>query len=159
MFRRRILFSATGALGAIIATATIALAVWSASGSGTGDALAVVAKPVTITTVALSSTAASLYPGGPAGNVYMNINNPNPYPITITGASWGLVTSTNTTTCANSNISVDPAAPTGPFSIPVPANGTTVEEIPAVLDLSHAAPDGCQGVGFNVNVTLTGTQA
>lgn len=154
---KRVLIS----LGVLIASAVvagIALAVWSASGSGTGDALATTAKPIAVSTVALSSTAASLYPGGPPGSVYMKIDNPNPYAVTITGASWGLATSTNPTTCANSNISVDPSAPTGPFSIPVPANGTVVESIPAVLDLSHSAPDGCQGVGFNVNVTLTGSQ-
>lgn len=155
---KRVLIS----LGVLIASAVVAgvaFAVWTASGSGTGDALATVAKPITVSTVALSSTAASLYPGGPPGNVYMNINNPNPYAVTITGASWGVPTSTNPTTCANSNISVDPSASTGPFSIPVPANGTTVEEIPSVLDLAHSAPDGCQGVGFNVPVTLTGTQS
>ena len=47
-----------------------------------------------------------------------------------------------------------------PPCIPVPAGTTTgALQINNVLDLSHAAPDGCQGNGFSVPVTVSGTQS
>jgi hypothetical protein len=44
-------------------------------------------------------------------------------------------------------------------SISIPANTTTAtQQIAGVLDLSHNAPDGCQGVEFLIQVTATGAQ-
>jgi hypothetical protein len=152
----------------ITASATLALAgigmgaafaVWSANGSGTAAAAAKVAQSLTVTAVTPSGpSGASLYPGGPAGQVYVSITNPNPYAVTITGFTWGTPVSTNTTACPNSNISLDPGAPTT-ASLPVPAGGTlSAVQINGVLDLNHAAPDGCQGVAFDVPLTVTGVQ-
>jgi hypothetical protein len=136
----------------------IAFAKWSATGTGQGGAGAAVASTLTITSIIPVGPAANLYPGAPAGGVYFSINNPNPYAVTLTGVSYGTPVSTNATTCPNANVSVDPSAPTV-VSIPVPANTTTSAiEILGVLDLSHNAPDGCQGVGFDVPIIATGAQ-
>jgi hypothetical protein len=135
-----------------------AFAAWSASGSGSGAGAAAVAQSLVVTPVTPSGTGASLYPGGPAGPVFVNIANPNPYAVTITGLSWGSPTSTNTSSCASSNISLDSGAPTT-VSISVPAASTASDvEINGVLDLAHSAGSGCQGVAFDIPVTVTGAQ-
>jgi hypothetical protein len=137
----------------------VAFAAWSASGSGTGSALAYTAQQVTLNAQALTSSAASLYPGGPAGNVYFSVTNPNPYAVKITNVSWGAPVSANPSACPSSVISVDPSAPTSGLSLTVPANGTSAAiQVNAVLDLSSSATDACQGNLFDVPVTATGQQ-
>jgi len=153
-------FILSGAIaGAILAGSGVAFATWTASGTGSGSALANTAQTVTINAVALSNSAASLFPGGPAGTVYFTVTNPNPYPIKITNIAWGTPTSNNPTACASSTISVDASAPTSGFAITVAASGTSgTIQVNSVLDLSSAATDACQGNGFSVPVTVTGQQ-
>ena len=99
-----------------------------------------------------------MYPGGPAGPVFFNIQNPNPYAVTVTGISWGTPTSTNTTTCPSSNVSLDAGAPsTASISIPAVSTASDVQ-VSGVLDLAHSAPNGCQGVAFDIAATMSGTQ-
>lgn len=161
MRRKQLLRGVAGGAVAIAISAGVATAVWSASGSGTGTGGAKVAQGLTVSGISqINGSGAALYPGGPAGWVYITVTNPNPYAVTITGLSWGTPTSNNTTACPSSNISLDANAPTT-TSIPIPANataGATYYSINNVLDLSHSAPDGCQGVLFNAPVTVTGTQ-
>ena len=136
----------------------VAFAAWSASGSGSGAGAATVAQSLVVTPVTPAGSNATLFPGGPAGPVFFNIQNPNPYAVTITGLSWGTATSTNTSTCPSTNISVDAGAPTT-VSISVPAASTASDvQINGVLDLAHSATNGCQGVAFDVPATVTGTQ-
>jgi hypothetical protein len=137
----------------------IAFAVWTVGGSGSGGGAATVANSLTVTAITPSGPAASLYPGGPAGQVYLTVANPNPFAVTINTLTWGTPTSTNTTACPSSNISIDSAAPTS-VAISIPANATagTAYQINSVLDLAHTAPNGCQGVAFNAPVTVTATQ-
>src|ERR1700733_13926281 len=102
MRRKVLLRGIAGAVVAIAVSAGVAVALWSASGSGTGSALAYTAQPVTVNSLALSSSSASLFPGGPAGNVYFTVQNPNPYPIKLTSIAWGTPVSTNPAACASS---------------------------------------------------------
>lgn len=156
--KKRLLVSTISGLAAILITAGLVYAAWSASGTGNGGAAATVAQGLTVTAITPSGAAANLYPGGPAGTVYFTVANPNPYAVTITSITWGTPTSGNPTACANSNISLAPGAPTS-VSISIPANGTSATiGVPGVLDLLHSAPDGCQGQSFNVPMTITGTQ-
>jgi hypothetical protein len=135
-----------------------AYAAWSTSGTGSGAGAATVADSLIVTPVTPTGAGASLYPGGPAGPVFVTIQNPNPYAVTVTGLTWGSATSTVTASCPSTNISVDANAPTS-ASIAIPANSTvTDQQINGVLDLSHSAPNGCQGVAFDVSLTVSGTQ-
>jgi hypothetical protein len=155
---KKLLIGVTAATAALGAGSGIAFAAWSASGSGSGAGAASVAQSLVVTPVTPSGAGASLYPGGPAGPVFVNIQNPNPYAVTITGLSWGTPTSTNTSSCPSANIGLDAGAPTT-VSIAVPADSTVSDQqINGVLDLSHAAPNGCQGVAFDAAVTVTGAQ-
>jgi hypothetical protein len=156
--KRKKLVASLAVSAALLVGAGTAYAAWSASGSGSGAAAATTAQSLVVTPVTPAGANASLYPGGPAGPVFLNIQNPNPYAVTITGLSWGTPTSTNTTTCPSSNVSLDANAPTS-VSIAVGANATvTDQEVNGVLDLAHAAPNGCQGVAFDIAVTVSGAQ-
>ena len=160
MLKHRFVVSTVAALAAICVTVGIVVAAWSASGTGSGGAAATVAQSITLTAVTPSGSAASLYPGGSSG-VYFTASNPNPYTVVITNITWGTPVSLNTTACPSSNFTLDAAAPTTGLNIVIPPNPQTgAFAIPtAVVDLSHGAPDGCQGVGVNVPMTaLSGHQ-
>jgi hypothetical protein len=137
-----------GALGA-----GAAAALWSASGSGSGTARSVTAQAITVNA---ATGAADLYPGFNGGDVHFTLDNPNPYPVTFDAMTPGAITSSNPA-CAVTNITV--AAPTG-LSIPVAAGATNVAaSIPNVVTMVGTAPDACQGVSFNIALTLTGAQS
>jgi hypothetical protein len=116
-----------------IATATAAIAIgggvaaayWSVSGSGSGSSAASVAQSLTVIPETPSGANATLFPGGPAGAVYFEITNPNPYPVEVTGVSWSSPTSTNTSSCASANVSIDSSAPTSGLTITVAGNSTS----------------------------------
>ena len=84
-------------LGVVLAS-TVALASWLATGTGNGYAKAGTAQP--LTTNVATVTSGSLYPGG-NGDVYITVNNPNPYPVTVTGVTGttAIVTTDNNATC------------------------------------------------------------
>jgi hypothetical protein len=159
LLKHRFVVSAVAAVAAILVTTGIAFAVWSANGSGSGGAAATVAQGLTITAVTPTGAAATLYPGSPPSAVYFTVSNPNPYTVVITSISWGTPVSFNTTSCPSSNITVDTNAPKTGLNIVVPPNPQSAGfSVPGVLDLSHSAPDGCQGVGFGVSMTVSGAQ-
>lgn len=160
MLRNRFVRSTLAALAAIFVTVGIVFAAWSATGSGNGGAAATVAQGITFTATTPTGSAATLYPGGSSG-VYFTASNPNPYAVVITSITWGTPVSLNTTACPSSNFTLDAAAPTTGLAITIPANPQTGGfSIPtAVVDMSHGAPDGCQGVGVDVPMTaLVGHQ-
>jgi hypothetical protein len=136
----------------------VAMAVWSASGAGSGAGAATVAQSLIVTPVTPAGAGASLYPGGPAGPVFFNIQNPNPYAVTITALAWGTPTSTITSSCPSLNVTLDAGAPTT-ANISIAAGQTlSAVQINGVLDLAHTAPNGCQGVAFDIPLTVSGTQ-
>lgn len=159
MKARKLLIGGAAVVAAALLGGGVALATWSASGSGTGSALAYTEQTVTVNAVALTSTSASLYPGGPAGNVYFTVTNPNPYEVKITNIAWGTPTSSDPTACPSSVISVDSGAPTSGLDLVIPADGTSpAVQVNSVLDLSSSATDACQGNLFDVPVTVSGQQ-
>lgn len=150
--------SAVG-MAAIAAGAGVGFAAWSATGSGNGGAAATVAQGVTLTATVPMGSAATLYPGGPPSSVYFTASNPNPYAVVINSITWGTPVSLNTTACPSANLVLDSGAPTTGLSIVIPPNPQTAGfSIPSVLDLKHTAPDGCQGVGFSIGMTVTGVE-
>jgi len=156
MKTKRFFYGALVSMTVIAVTAGVSYAVWTASGSGSAEASATITQSLVVT--AVTPTNGSLYPGGPAGPVSLSIQNPNPYAVTVTSLSWGTPYSTSTSACPSSDISVDANAPTT-VSISIPASSTATDQvINGVLDLAHAAGNGCQGVNFIVPVTVSGTQ-
>ncbi|HEV8065131.1 MAG TPA: hypothetical protein VGP46_09875 [Acidimicrobiales bacterium] len=158
MRHKKLLIGMAATVAAVGLGGGAAFAAWSVSGTGSGAGAATVAQSLVVTPVTPAGAGATLYPGGPAGPVFFNIQNPNPYAVTITGLAWGTPTSTNTSSCASTNISLDAGAPTT-VSISVPAASTASDvQVNSVLDLSHSAGNGCQGVAFDIPVTVTGAQ-
>ncbi len=139
-------------IGALIAGGTATFASWSASGTGDATAGAAIARPLVVTA---GTTTADLYPGFGLGDVFLTVDNPNPYPVVITAITPGAITS-SAPACTASNVSV--ATATG-LSIPVAAGALAAAvTVPNVVTMIAGAPDACQGVTFDVSVTLAGAQ-
>jgi hypothetical protein len=152
LHKKRAAIAIAGAV--IVLMAATAAALWTSRGSGTGRAQAVTA--VDATTTAADGTA-ELYPGFEGGDLYFEISNPNSYAITYTGMESATVTSSDETGCPASNVQVDTDLTGLSLASPPGASGSLT--IPDVVSMDAAAPDGCQGATFEVEITLTGTQS
>ena len=153
MSRRRA-FVAMAIVGVVLTGGGIAAALWSANGSGPGQAKALSAQSLTVTA---ATGAADLYPGFTGGDVFFTITNPNPYPVTFTSMTAGTVTSSNPGACPSANVSV--ANATG-LSLAAAASSTSgTQSIANVVTMAAGAPDGCQGATFTINLTLSGSQS
>ena len=136
-------------LGAIALGA--AFATWTANGSGSGKAQAIQDVDSTVTA---RVGAADLYPGFDDGDLYFTVDNPNPYGITFTSATFGSITS-SVPACA---AYVTATNATG-LDIDVPGSSLGVDSsIADAISMSTDAVDACQGATFTIGVTLSGTQ-
>jgi hypothetical protein len=154
MNRKRKIVIATGASVGLVIGGGLAYATWTANGAGSGQAKALTAQTLTVNA---GTGAADLYPGFTAGDMYFTVNNTNPYPVTMTAMSPGTITSSDPTNCPATNVS---AIPKSGLSLSVPASSTSGQlSIADVVSMQASAPDGCQGVTFNIVVTLTGSQS
>ena len=143
----------------------VAAAAWLVSGTGAATSQAASAVNLTVTA---GSPTASLYPkpvGGygstAVGAVVALVDNPNPFPVRLTNATFGTVTATPIAgrTCAATNV-IAPAPVTLATPITLPANSAdTAVTIPGALEMLQTADNGCQGASFSVQVTLTGASA
>jgi hypothetical protein len=131
-----------------------AFALWNANAGGTAGSKAVTAQTITVTA---STGAADLYPGFTQGDLYFTMANTNPYAVTFTAMTAGTVTSSSPTNCPASNVTVANASG---LSLPLPSGATnTAGAIANVVSMATAATDGCQGVSFTIDLTLTGLQS
>ena len=145
--------AAVAAILGLALTAGISVALWTSSGTGSGRARTLTAQTITVNA---ATGSADLYPGFSGGDLHFTMTNPNPYGVVFTSMTPGAVTSSDPTNCPASNLTVVPASS---LSLPVGANATSgVSTIANVATLATSAPDGCQGVSFDVAVTLTGSQ-
>jgi hypothetical protein len=136
-------------------TGGTAYAFWFASGSGAGSAAATVAKPLTTSAVAVSS--GLLYPGA-TGDVRITINNPNPFPVTVTGVTGtGPITSDKGGAC-DAATGVTFADVTG-ASLAVPASGSASFTLAGAVAMDNSSDDTCQGATFTIPVALAGASA
>ena len=129
-------------------------AAWTTNGTGSGYAKAGTAQALTTVDVS-ASTAATLYPGGPAGDVTIRVSNPNSYPVTVTGvAGSGAITpDAGHASCTTTGVTFTDQ--TG-LTISVPAGGATTQTLSGAASMSNASVNGCQGATFTIPVTLSG---
>ena len=134
-------------------------AAWTTNGSGSAYTKAGTAQALSTVDVS-ASTSATLYPGGPAGDVLIRISNPNTYPVTVTAVSGnGSITPDGGHSgCSPSGVSF--TNKTG-LSISVPAkvgatNGETETTLSGAASMSNASVDACQGAVFTIPVTISG---
>lgn len=133
---------------------TVAFAAWTTN--GTGDASARAESAQALTTVDVSATTpATLYPGA-TGDLRLRIDNPNPYPVRVTGvAGNGAITSDAGASCTGSTTGVSFTNQTG-LALDVAANGQTTFTLTGSMAMSNASHTSCQGAVFTVPVSLTG---
>jgi hypothetical protein len=152
--RRKIVALAVTAVALV--TAGLVWAAWLAGGTGSGYAKAGTASALTTVDVS-ASTPATLYPGG-TGDVKLQISNPNPYPVRVTGVSLNgtnadITPDAGHASCTTTGVSY--TNQTG-LTIDIPANGSTTSTLTGAAAMSNASSDGCQGATFTIPVTLTG---
>lgn len=138
---------------AVTAGAGAAYAAWVASGTGEAKAKATTAQQLTTSPVTVEGV---LYPGA-TGDAKLTINNPNSYPVTVTGiTSTGISATGGTGTCAGTNVTF--VNQTGK-SIAVGALDKTDVTLTGAVSMIAGAEDGCQGATFTIAVSLSGVSA
>lgn len=144
---------------AAVSAVGLVYAAWTTNGTGSGYAKAGTAQALSTVDVSASTTA-TLYPGGPAGDVTIRISNPNPYPVTVTGVAGSGAITPDAGHAACTTTGVTFTDQTG-LSISVPAkagavNGETQTTLSGAASMSNASVNGCQGATFTIPVTLSG---
>lgn len=135
-------------VAAVLIGSGVAVAYWTTTGSGTGTAATGTDTGVTITS---TSTITGLYPGGPAQDIDLNIDNPGPSAQYV-GTVAVAVTSTSNPGCDASDFTVTDAAVND--DVPVGAtnaytgNGATIAMINKATN-----QDACKNVTVNLSFT------
>ncbi len=148
-----------GAVGSSLVIAGIAYAAWTASGSGTGNANARSAQPLTVEAVGPTTIPYTLYPGGPAGAAYGYVSNTNPYPVSVTTVTLSDPVSSSPERCPSSNFTVVSGPITLASPVTIDTNSGQRVTVPDAISMISAAGDGCQNVAVNVTFTVAGIQA
>jgi hypothetical protein len=128
-------------------------AAWTTSGNGSGYAKATEAKALTTTDVS-ATTVGQLYPGA-SGDVKLEINNPNPYPVRVTDVAKtsGSPITADLAGCVTTGVSFsDQSGKT----IDIAANDSTSVTFNNAASMSNASDNGCQGATFTIPVELSG---
>lgn len=148
-------FAGVGAAGA-------ALAAWNLTGSGTAEARAGSAVGLTVTSAGLPPD--GLTPGNPTA-VLLTVQNPNPFPVRVTGIALENLRSTRAGCDADDNVDVVNTAPLpAEADLTVPAGS---DQRPATAKVTWEGPlrmvadpaNACQGAPFTFNVRLDAVSA
>ena len=132
--------------------AAVAFAAWTVGGGGSGTATAVSAQNLT---TSVATTTAALYPGITGANLSLTVNNPNPFPVTITSVNANgaaVPDAAHASGCVTTGVSYA----TTSTSKTVAANGSSSFTVPGV-SMSNASDTGCQGATFIIPVSFTAT--
>jgi hypothetical protein len=137
----------------VAVAASAAFAAWTVGGSGTGTATATSAQNLT---TSAATTTAQLYPGITGADLYLTVNNPNPFPVAISSvnANGAAAPDGGHPTCVTTGVSFTDSA----VSQTVPANGSSSFTV-AGVSMSNASDTGCQGATFTIPVTFTAASA
>jgi hypothetical protein len=132
--------------------AAAAFAAWTVGGGGSGTATAVSAQNLT---TSVATTSAALYPGITGANLSLTVNNPNPFPVTITSVNANgaaVPDAAHASGCVTTGVSYS----TTSTSKTVPASGSSSFTV-AGVSMTNASDTGCQGATFTIPVTFTAT--
>jgi hypothetical protein len=139
-------------VGAMLA-GSVAFAAWTATGSGSGYARATNAQVLT-TLDASAITPPTLYPGA-IGDVVLEIDNPNPYPVTVTDVEGSGAIDSDAGGACDTNTGVTFTDRSG-LTLNVPASGSVVFTLSGAVAMDNTSDTTCQGAVFTIPVTLTG---
>ena len=132
----------------------VAYAFWSATGTGSGTVSSASAMPLAVT--AAASPVTELFPGRTV-DLAFRVTNPNGYRVQLTALSAAAVTSSDRLACPDANIALAAAGPL-PAPLEVAPGATVSGTVPGLVTMVAAAPDGCQGKTFTVDLALSGAQ-
>src|ERR671928_39894 len=155
--RKRIINRKLAVAVIAIACAAVGLVYAAWTTNGTGSAYAKAGTAAAISTVDVSaSTTATLYPGV-SGDVLIKLDNPNPYPVTVTGVSGsGSITAdAGHSGCTTTGVTF--TNQTG-LTLTVPAksggvDGVLQTTLTGAASMSNASLNACQGATFTIPVT------
>jgi hypothetical protein len=137
-----------GALGIVLVLNGVALAYRSGQVATTATASATAAGGQ-LTFTLTGTSAAALYPGGPAGTVTVNLTNPFSRNVTVTGVTMALAPTGGIGTCDASDFTTSSA------NIPATVVPGTAGYAVSV-SMSSTASNGCQGATIGLTVTVNG---
>jgi hypothetical protein len=141
-------------LATLLTTGGIAYAAFSGTGSGTGSAHTGTMQTVTVSAlVGGDAPSSNLYPGGPAADVILRVNNPNSYSVKLYSiAGNGTITAdASHSGCTTTGVTFTP--PSNP-NIALPA-GSSLVHLSGAATMSSASLNSCQGASFSIPVTMT----
>jgi hypothetical protein len=145
---------AAAGLVAMLATGGVAYAYVAANGSGSGSASTGTMQTVTVTAFVGGDTPSStLYPGGPAADVILRVNNPNSFSVQLFSVSGnGSITpDASHSGCTTTGVTFTP--PSSP-NITIAA-GSSLLHLSGAAAMSTASLNACQGATFSIPVSLT----
>jgi hypothetical protein len=136
-------------------TGGTAYAYWLTTGTGTGSAAASTAQALTTSVATTGGTL--LYPGA-TGDVRLTINNPNPFPVTVSSVSdLGTITSDKGAAC-DAATGVAFVDQTG-LALAVPAASSATFTLVGAVTMDNSSDNSCQGATFTIGVSLAGGSA
>lgn len=155
---RRRLVTLAGSVAMLI-VGSIVFAAWLVPGNGSGYAKAKQSQALTTSDVGATTTA-QLYPGA-TGDVKVQINNPNAFPVTVTAVDGNGAISSNNAGCTD--VGGDVSKKTGvtysnqslSSGNVVPANGSLTLTLSNAVSMSNESVNACQGAIFSIPVTFT----
>jgi hypothetical protein len=152
--RRRFIRSVVLGLAVAAVTGGVAFAYFTSTGSGGGTGATGTMQPVVISAVVGGDTPSSkLYPGGPAADVIVRINNPNSFSVQLFSISGNgsITVDASHSGCTTSGVTFTP--PSSP-NITIPA-GSSLLHLAGAATMSTASVSACQGATFSIPVTVT----
>jgi hypothetical protein len=157
--RGRAMRLASLVMGAVVALSAglgsgVATAYWTTTGTGIGSATT--GAPQAVTLIPASGTVDdALFPGGTA-DLLVALDNPNSYPVTITGISQRVGSPVEAVgssgTCTVTGVSVPTRSD---LTITVASGANVTVHVPAGAAMSAASDSGCQGATFRIPVMVT----
>ncbi|MDQ4145216.1 MAG: hypothetical protein M3198_16045 [Actinomycetota bacterium] len=155
--RRRLLTLAASV--AMLIVGSVVFAAWLVPGTGSGYAKAKQSQALTTDDVGAITTS-QLYPGA-SGDVKVKVNNPNPFPVTITGVDANGAISSDNPACTD--VGGDASKNTGVTfqdqvlngGNEVPANGSLTLTLGDAVTMSNQSVNACQGAVFSIPVEFT----
>lgn len=125
-----------------------------------GYAQAGASQPLT-TDSTVGTITAKLYPGGPAGDVKVHINNPNSFPVTVTGYTYDNSRDITVTGADGPNCTGNPNTTGVSFTNvsgrtdSVAANSDATVLLSGKASMSNSSNNDCQNATFGIPLTLT----
>ncbi len=145
--------AAAGLVG-LLATGGVAYAYVAGNGSGSGSASTGTMQTVTVNAfVGGDAPSAKLYPGGPAADVILRVNNPNSFSVQLfsVSANGAITADASHLGCTTTGVTFTP--PSNP-NVTIPA-GSSLVHLSGAATMSTASLNACQRATFSIPVSIT----